>query len=204
MNLRHLIYCGVAIVFLLIATADTAQAQRTTSPDLRGEQRERQQREASLRTAENVATLEKRAQQRIDAAIKQVKEDFKRIQILRNQMVRNLLANNPFDYKLISSETGEISERADRLKKFLIPPVPVDKSVEKNQQGTELKIEEMQEALVQLCNLIAVFIDNPILKNPGEKMDIEQSTRAGTDLQTIIELSSSIKKSADKLISGSK
>jgi len=205
MNLRHLIYCGVSSLFLLIVPANAAQAQRTTSPDLRGEERERQQREASLRTAENVAAIEKRDQQRIDAAIKQVKEDFKRIQILRNQMVRNLLANKPFDYKLISDETGEISDRAVRLKTFLITPIHIDKSDEKShKKDTELKTEEMKEALIQLCNLIAGFIDNPILKNPGEKIDVEQSTRAGSDLQTIIELSGNIKKSAEKLISGSK
>ena len=205
MNLRHLIFCGVASVFSLIVIGNTAHAQRTTSPDLRGEQRERQQREASLRTAENVAAIEKRDQQRLDAAIKQVKEDFKHIQILRNQMVRDLLANKPFDYKHISDETGEISNRAVRLKTFLISPVHSEKSVEKNQKkDTELKDEEMKEALIQLCNIIAGFIDNPILKNLGEKIDVEQSTRAGSDLQTIIELSNHIKKSAERLISGSK
>jgi hypothetical protein len=202
MNIRPVICFSVASVLLLIVMANTTLAQqaRSTSPDPKSEQRERQQREANLRTAEAVVALEKKDQQRIAAAVKQIKDDFKRIQILRNHMVRNLIANKPLDYKSISDETGEISACAGRLKTFLLPPVPQDKTNENNQKkDLDFNHEELKEALVRLCNLIAGFIDNPVLKNPGEKVDVELSTRAGSDLTTIIDLSGKIKKSAEKL-----
>ena len=112
-------------------------------------------------------------------------------------MVRNLLANKPLDYNLIAGETGEIHKRADRLKSYLMPPVP-----EQRQRATKSQIEfnddEMKDALVRLCNLIAGFIDNPVLKTP-DKVDVEQSAKAGGDLLMIIELSGNIKRSAERL-----
>lgn len=176
-----------------------AQGRRApdTPKDLKSKQRETEQREAMLRTVETKAAIEKIDEQRLEADIGKVKEDFKRIQIVRNEMVRNLLAKKPFDYNLISTETEEINRRANRLKKFLMPPVPEgDKEDSKNQ--IEFDKTQMEDALVRLCNLIANFVDNPVLKTPG-RVDVEESTRAGGDLLSIIALSDNIKRSAEKL-----
>ncbi|HEX5733192.1 MAG TPA: hypothetical protein VF131_10180 [Blastocatellia bacterium] len=186
-----------AAIALLTTAADSAVAQRPDNPDLKREQRNREVREANLRNAETKVALERIDQKRVAAAIQQVKEDFKQIQIVRNQMVRNLLANKPPDYNLIADETGEIHKRADRLKTYLMPPVP-DKDKEQPKSQIEFNNDEMKDALVRLCNLIAGFIDNPVLKTP-EKVDVEQSARAGSDLLMIIELSGNIKRSADRL-----
>jgi hypothetical protein len=186
-----------AAIALLAAAADTAMAQRPDNPDLKREQRNREVREANLRNAEAKADIEKIDQKRVAAAIKQVKDDFKRIQIVRNEMVRNLLADKPLDYKLIAEETGEINTRADRLKTFLMPPV-ADANKEHRKSQIEFDDGEMKDALVRLCNLIAGFIDNPVLKTP-DKVDVEQSARAGGDLLSIIELSANIKRSAERL-----
>jgi hypothetical protein len=160
------------------------------------EDRQREMREKKLRSLEVGPALEKRDQRRIDAAIKQVREDFKQIQIIRNEIVHNLLANKPLDYKLISDETAEINKRADRLRTFLMPPAEEKDKGHKDQ--IEFKDEEMKGALVRLCNRIANFIENPVLKTPGT-VDVEQSTKAGGDLLMIIELSGIIKRSAERL-----
>ncbi|HKG21229.1 MAG TPA: hypothetical protein VKC34_04965, partial [Blastocatellia bacterium] len=92
---------------------------------------------------------------------------------------------------------GEINKRADRLKNYLLPPVPEGK--DKNHQSQiEFDKDEMKDALVRLCNMIAVFIDNPAHKNPGTT-DVAESTKIGGELLSIIELSANVKKSADKL-----
>lgn len=193
--------CLAAAISLLIVLESEGLARQQGRPpgsvDLKREQREREHREAMLRTTETKASLDRAEKRRIEAAIKQVKEDFKRIQIVRNEMVRNLLADKPLDYDLISDETGEINERAVRLKMFLMPPAPENKEKSTGKQ-VEFSDEDMKGALVQLCNLIAGFIDNPVLKNP-DTVDVEQSTKAGGDLLNIIELSSNIKKCAEKL-----
>lgn len=189
-------YMAAALALLTVAT-DTAMAQRPDNPDLKREQRNREVREANLRNTEAKVDIERIDQKRVAAAIKQVKDDFKQIQVIRNEMVRNLLADKPLDYKLIAGETEEIHKRADRLKTFLMPPVP-DGDKQQPRSQIEFDNHEMKDALVRLCNLIAGFIDNPVLKTP-DKIDVEQSTKAGGDLISIIELSGNIKRSAEKL-----
>jgi len=201
--ITHIVCVAVAAVSLLIATANTAlsrQSGPSSAPpikDPKAEIRERQNRETGLRSAEVGAALEKRDEKRMEAAIEQMKQDFKRLQIVRNEMARNVLANKPFDYKVISSEAEEINKRSNRLKTFLMPPTPEDK--EKSQKNeVEYDDDAMKGALVKLCNLIDSFVENPILKTPGVT-NVEQSTKAGHDLMNIIELSSNVKRSAEKL-----
>jgi hypothetical protein len=193
----HAVCYMAAAIALLAAASDTALAQRPENPDLKREQRNREVREANLRNTEAKVEIERIDQKRVAAAIKQVKDDFKQIQLVRNEMVRNLLADKPLDYKLIAGETEVIHKRADRLKTFLMPPVP---NHDKEQPRSQIEFDEreMKDALVRLCNLIAGFIDNPVLKTP-DKIDVEQSTKAGGDLLSIIELSGNIKRSAERL-----
>jgi hypothetical protein len=181
--------------------ASSVPALQTPQPpgdrNAKREDRQRELREKTLRSLEMGPALEKRDQQRIEAAIKQVKEDFKQLQIIRNEIVHDLLASKPLDYKLISDETAEINKRADRLKVFLMPPDAEDKEKHPKDQ-VEFNNDEMKGALVRLCNRIANFIENPVLKSPGT-VDVEQSTKAGGDLLIIIELSGNIKRSAERL-----
>ena len=189
----------VASFSLLTIVADAfAQTGRPAGPiDLKRGQHERDHREAVLRTSEAGATIAKIDQRRVEAAIKQVKDDFKQIQIVRNELVRTLLADKPLDYKVISDKAADINKRAGRLKTFLIPPTADEKDKgQKNQ--VDLDKDEMKGALVQLCNLVAGFIDNPVLKNPGVT-NVEQSIKAGGDLLSIIQLSNNIKRSAERL-----
>lgn len=197
----HTVCSLVASACLLIVMANTIPARQSRAPegpkDLKREQRDREVREANLRTIETRVAIDKRDQKRIEAAIEQVKQDFRQIQIIRNELVRTLLAEKPLDFKLISDRAGEINKRADRLKTYLMPPVSEVK--EKNQKDqTELNNEEIKGALVRLCNQIASFIENPVLKTPGIN-DVEQSAKAGNELVTIIQLSDNIKKSAEKI-----
>jgi len=190
--------CCLAVIVSSSVIAANGQARRPSGPkDLKGPQREREQREAMLRTMETKAAVDKIDERRLEAEIGKIQEDFRRIQIVRNEMVRNLLAKKPFDFKLISEETDEINKRSERLRKFLMPPVDENEKADVKSQ-IEFDKTEMEDAMVRLCNLIATFVDNPILKNPGT-VDVQESTRAGGDLLSIIELSGNIKRSADKL-----
>lgn len=201
----HTVRCLAAALSLIVTAIAVLAQQGPPPPDKRSPRqpdRDREVREKTLRSAEMVVALEKVDEKRVEAAIKQVKEDFRRIQIVRNEMVRNLLAKKPLDYRLIASETREINERAGRLKLFLMPPVSDDKAKDQRSQ-VEFDNDEMEGALVRLCNRIATFIENPVLKNPGT-VDVEQSAKAGGDLIDIIELSDIIKRSAEKLSKASR
>ena len=149
-----------------------------------------------LRTVETDASLEKENQQRVAASIERVKQDFKRIQIIRNEMVDYLLADKPFDYKLISDQTGEINMRATRLK--ILVSSTIDAKEKSETAPVELSNKQMRGLLVKLCNKIYSFTKNPALRNP-DKPDARQLSQAGDDLQSIIDISDSIKKSADSI-----
>lgn len=204
--LARICSCLGASALVLGVTASTvpAQAGRVSPPaikDPKSDTRERQDREATLRSAETGVAVEKTDTRRINAAIEQIKEDFRRIQIVRNEIVRNILSNKPFDYRLVSEEAGDVRKRADRLKSLV---APAGEEAEKSQKNeVDFNDQEMKSVLVRLCKLIDSFVENPVLKNPGT-IDAQQSKKVTGDLLSIIDLSGNIKRNADRLDKTSK
>ena len=193
--------CLMLLVQIVMVEILLAQQNGLPGPpsikDPKSQTRDRQDREATLRSAELGTAVSKIDQKRMDATLDQMKQDFRRIQIVRNEMVRNLLANKPFDYKLISDEVAEINTRADRLKNSLMPSVSTEKvKVDKAQE--ELSPEELKNALIKLCNSIDSFVESPVLKNPATT-DVKELSSASADLLKVIELSGRIRKTALRL-----
>jgi hypothetical protein len=167
----------------------------------------RTSREARLRSAEIGATAGQVNQKQLAAAIEQTKNDFKRIQLVRNELVDVLVSKQPLDYKQLAGRAEEINKRAQRLKSFLMKPTPeAEKAVEekKTVDATHPYDEaSMRSALVKLCNTIHSFTGNPMFKNP-DVIDAAQPAKAGGELLTIIELSESVKLNAERMAKASK
>ena len=177
-----------------------AGAGPPSNPNPRFEDRVRQLAEGRLRSAEMEAATESENEKHIQAAIVTMKEDFTRIQVLRNDIARNLVAHKRLDYDLISQQTGEINRRASQLNIFMMAHAPEDK--EQNDLH-DVAGEEMIGALVKLCKLVDSFTDNPSLKNAAtvdakeiEKAKIDKA-KADKDLLAIIKLSDRIRKKSD-------
>ena len=203
---------AIASLTVLLVTVSVMPAQQPSPPagmgapstkDPKFETLERTNREATLRSAEMAPALEKLDQTRIEAALGQMRDDFKRIQIVRNEVARNVLSNKPFDYGAISDETSEINKRAERLKSFLLPAAVARDKEKDSGDALQFRDEEMKGQLAKLCHLIDSFVDNPALKNSGN-VDIEQRKKLGLDLLSIVDLSSHLKRSAEKLAKTSK
>ena len=160
----------------------------------------RQTNEARLRSAEMEAGEEAENERHIQVAITHMKQDFARIQVLRNNIARDLVAHKPLDYGLITEQTAEINRRAHRLNVYMLARAGENK--EEN-ISSDPKSEEILGALVKLCKLIDSFTENPALKNAAtiDAKDIqkakEDKARADRDLLAIIKLSDSIHKKAD-------
>lgn len=173
-------------------------------PDInpRREVQARQASEARLRSAEMDAGAEAENRKHIQAAITHMKEDFVRIQVLRNDIARGLVAHKPLDYNLITEQTTEISKRAHRLNVYMLAHA-VDEKEPAN--AADSKSDEMTESLVRLCKLIDRFTENPALKNAAtvEAKDVEKTkenkAQADKDLLSIIKLSETIQKQSDSL-----
>jgi hypothetical protein len=207
-NFRRVVSLSVAGVFSL-CMAGTTMAQGkpggvgpppNNNPNV-GD-RVRQIDEGRLRSAEVDAGAEERNQKLLQAAIANMREDFSRIQVLRNDIARNLVAHKPLDYKLVSEQTAEISKRTNRMNVYMRARLAED---EKENNSSELKSEEMVSALVRLCKLIDSFTENPALKNAATidtreaAKTRENKTNADRDLLAIIKLSGSLQKKSENL-----
>jgi hypothetical protein len=201
--------CVVAAIFA-VSLGASAWAQAPAGPPAgagppannnpRIEDRSRQVNEKRLRSAEMDAALESENQKRIQAAIVHMKEDFTRIQVLRNDIARNLVARKPLDYVLISKQTAEINKRANAINNYMVARAP-----EETEEKPKVGADEMVGSLVKLCKLIDSFTENPTLKNAAT-VDVktvekakEEKARADQDLRAIMKLSESIKKKSDSL-----
>src|SRR5260370_12524037 len=122
--------------------------------------RQRQIDESRLRSAEMNVGVEEQNQKLLQAAVVNMKEDFKRIQVLRNDIARNLVARKPLEYKLVAEQTAEINKRASRLNVYMRARAVAD---EKQNNSPELKSDHMIGALLSLCKLTDSFTQNPPL-----------------------------------------
>jgi len=214
LNLYKFAGCvAIGMVLYSLAGHTLVQAQNPAGPPAGAgmpdnnnpklEDRRRQMSESGLRRAElDATTAEADYQKHILSAIEHIREDFTRIQVVRNNIARNLVARKPLDYKLISQQAGEINKRANRLNLYMLARASEGK--EEN-DAVELANEEMSGALVKLCKLIDSFTENPALKNATtiEVKDVgkakEEKANADRDLLAIIKLSQSIQKKSDGL-----
>ena len=142
----------LAVAIFSLCLIGTAMAQgkpagagppANNNPNL--QDRSRQVGEGRLRSAEMDAASEENNQKLVQAAIVNMKEDFSRIQVLRNDIARNLVAHKPLDYSLVAEQAGEINKRASRLNVYMRAHAA---EAEKENNLPELKSEEMIGALV--------------------------------------------------------
>ena len=133
---------------------------------------------------------------RSQAMMDQVGEDFQRILLLHNEIVRAIAANRPLTYQFISDATGEIRKRSARLQSTLKLQKP-ESTTDNRGAETEPGVPGMNDELIMLCKQIESFVRNPIIEKPGT-IDAQQLGKARKDLQSIVELSDKIKKQADK------
>lgn len=207
---RKLVDFLVGGIFLLcLASSSFAQRAPTGPPPGAGpppnnnpnlQDRFRQVDEAKLRGAEMNAVSDESNEKRLQAAILNMKEDFTRIQVLRNDIARSLVARKPIDHKLVSEQTAEINKRARRLNVYMRAHVADDEK-----QNDSTKSEEIIDALVRLCKLIDSFTENPALKN-ASTLDLKESGKAGKnkanadrDLLAIVKLSAMLQQKSEKL-----
>ncbi len=189
---------GVAL-FLVIAMATPVAAQRPSGNRPRpggptANQRDMYLREMSLKSIELSKPATKEGAS--SAAIKQVKEDFLGIQQVNAEVMHAYAAGEPPNYKHLSEAMAEINKRAARLNTNLLLPTPQAEAVPPKADPASRK--EARSPLLDLNDLINSFVTNPIFKN-ADTVDATTGTKAKHDLESIINLSDRISKSADKL-----
>jgi hypothetical protein len=128
----------------------------------------------------------------------QINEDFQRIQVIHNEMVRMLRPDKGLNYDRLVDLTGDMKKRSTRLRENLALP----ESEQTDAQRTHSEaIDEAQikKSIGQLHDVIVSFIGSPLFKNLGV-VDAKVMEVARQDLDSIINISDEIKRGA-KLLS---
>jgi hypothetical protein len=193
---------GLCLLTCLADAASARQPGRVTGAPVPGtasakqQAIERQGREAMLRGAEMLSRPSE-TQRGSRAAAEQLKQDFKRIQVLRNDLARQLESGGELDYKAVADTAGELNKRAGRLGSYMIPQTSGGNE-EKSQGQVELDGALLKSALVTLCRRVDSFTGNPIFK-VLDVVDVEQAAKAGGDLRGIIRLSARVRDGAERM-----
>ena len=132
--------------------------------------------------------------EQLKALVGRMKEDFRRLQIVNNSMMQKVSGSDVLDYKNVLGATDEINKCAKRLQTLLSASDNGDNK--KGETKTTFDSKEMRTALFRLDDLIMSFVTSPLFKN---LVDIENAEKARRDLTGIIDLSSLIRKNAEKL-----
>jgi hypothetical protein len=159
------------------------------------------ERDRNLLERENqLRMLEKQRQRAVKTdpklAFVQIREDFRHIQMVDYEMMRAVLSGNGLDYKQIAEAAAEIKKCAARLKTNLV--FPEAEKDEHRREKPDPDTSGLKPSLVALDTLILSFVHNPIFKETGV-VDAKLGGKAGRDLDSIIELSDKIRKSAERM-----
>jgi hypothetical protein len=151
-------------------------------------------RETQLRMLEKQRRNPARSDPKL--AFVQIKEDFRRIQVVDNEVMRTVSSRSALDYKQIAEAVGEIKKCAARLKTNLV--FPEAEKEDAHQEKPDPDTSGLKPSLVALDRLIMSFVHNPIFKDAGV-VDAKLGGKARRDLESIIELSDKLKKSAERM-----
>ncbi|HYJ89943.1 MAG TPA: hypothetical protein VEV84_01425 [Pyrinomonadaceae bacterium] len=193
----------IVILAFVMVVVSTARAQATPGEEVQSkssdpfrEAIERRNREIGLRSITMIGS-QKRDPREQQALLEQMNDDFKEIQLIRLAMVKDIADGKQFEYKRLADDASEIKKRAARLRSSLA--LLEDKEIERpDPKKVEYEKDTIQDAASDLCLEISRFITNPLFK-PGAVYNLRYAVEADNTLDNVINLSTNIRNSADRL-----
>lgn len=186
-----------AIFILLLATATPVMAQRSRNRPAEARAKTNQGALNEWQRTHMTEQANKIFEKRRISLFPQIKEDFTRIQLVNNEMMRKIYDGEGLDYQRISDSIGEIRKRANRLKvNLMLPDTSADEKSIKVTGAPDTG--NVKESLMMLDALIMDFVRNPLFQQPGV-VDAKLSAKASRDLKAIIEYSGGVKKGIERL-----
>jgi hypothetical protein len=200
------IVAAVSLVTLMTAAAAFAQggSSRGTPPTSLERREDLSNRQATEYEIERSSRELKKGpetsadRKRAHEVAEQIKHDFAGLQESHNQIVLFMAGKDGFNrnHDSVLRAVAEIKKYATRLKTNLALPTPQQEKGGARESG-DINNETVEASLMTLRKHIYTFVTNPLFEKPGA-LDLEEGRKAGLDLDRIIELSESIRKSADK------
>ncbi|HYP52318.1 MAG TPA: hypothetical protein VEQ42_02195, partial [Pyrinomonadaceae bacterium] len=188
--------------FLLMVSAEPSFAQRGSPGataagrrvDTLTRQGEQYERDNLGREREAPADAPRDRRRAKDAA-EQVKRDFDGLQAAYNKIVLAMAPGKRPDLDSILDSVVEVKRCASRLRDHLALPKAGDD--EADEARGEARAARLEESLLMLRKHIYSFVTNPLFDGPPV-LDVQQAAKARRDLDKILELSESIRRSGDR------
>lgn len=131
----------------------------------------------------------------------EIKEDFEQIQKISSDVFQLTAVRTPINYTDILKFVSEINHRAVRLKSNLFSAEPKQKQEAKNKRQIVAEQQDLKTLLDALDKSINNFVHSSIFQNVNI-VNSQDSLNAQNDLESVIQISSSIKEKAKKLTKG--
>ena len=137
------------------------------------------------------------ARERRQSLFPQINEDFQRVQVIHNELVRMLQSDKGLDYGRLADLGGDLKKRGTRLRENLALPEAEEGGVQAKRPDV-IDDQQVRKDIVALHDLVVTFVGNPLFKNLGV-VDAKTIDQATDNLDKIIDLSDEIKREAKLL-----
>ena len=190
------VFFPLLVLVTILPAADVARSQVSGAPGqgIRERNRVMDDHDREINRMKNDARA---ANERRRNLFPQINEDFQRIQVIHNEIVRLLQSEKGLNYDRLAELTDDMKKRSSRLRNNLALPEP--EKTNTHPTHTE-KIDDvhMKKTIVALHDLVVSFVANPIFKNLGV-VDAKVMDDARENLDQIIGISDEIKREAKML-----
>jgi len=178
----------------VLALAVTAKSQGFPGPAAREGNRAMDEYDRTINRMKNDARA---AGERRRSLFPQINEDFQRIQVIHNEIVRMLQPDKQLNYDRLADLTGDMKKRGERLRQNLSLPEP-EKDETQSPHAEAIDETHIKNSIADLHDVIVSFVANPLFKNLGV-VDAKVVDAAGASLDSIIGLSDELKREAKLL-----
>ena len=181
-------------VFSFAQVANSQQSSTLSGPAMREGNRAMDEYDRTINRMKNDARA---VNERRRNLFPQINEDFQRIQVIHNEIVRILQSEKGLDYGRLANLTDDMKKRSSRLRENLA--LPEREKTDTRPTHTETVDEtHMKKTIVALHDLVVSFVGNPIFKNLAV-VDAKVIEDARANLDHIIDVSDEIKREAKML-----
>ena len=178
----------------ILSAADVARSQGLPGPGIRERNRVMDDHDRDINRMKNDAKMATEHRRNL---FPQINEDFQRIQVIHNEIVRILQSEKGLDYGRLANLTDDMKKRSSRLRENLA--LPEREKTDTRPTHTETIDEtHMKKTIVALHDLVVSFVGNPIFKNLAV-VDAKVIEDARANLDHIIDVSDEIKREAKML-----
>jgi len=190
-NWRKIAERSTVLFCVLLSVSVVARSQ---TPAAREDNRTLDEYDRTLNVMKNDA---KAASARRRSLFPQINEDFQRIQVIHNEIVRMLQPDKGLNYDRLADLTSDMKKRSARLRENLALPQPEKTNTPPTEPET-IDEAHIKKTIADLHDVIVSFVANPLFKNLGV-VDAKVVDGAGDNLDDIIGLSEQIKREAKLL-----